>query len=478
MGRRAALVLLLAALVCTTPRAAPALVNNGELRVLVIMATWGPQPFTRAAVQDVVFKQSDAFVRDNSFGAARLAGEVTPWVKAFPAAPACGTPTEQKSLATAAQAAAKAAGFDVASYTRFIYLFPFVDTCGYGGYGSLTEVFLNGQLSRGLVTHELGHTFGLQHAHMEDCSAGGCQSIEYGDPFDTMGQSLVGEYNAYEKFVAGWLKNVTRNPPTGNYVIDQLELPSKVPQALDISTAKNEYWFDHREPLLSDAAFASNSLVRGLEVHAGPPSSDPTAQSDFDRDNTLLPNPSGHGAVILPGDVFSERGAFRLTVTAHTGTQIAVRFEWTDTTRPSKPSLSRPGRPRVNRSFVVRWEPSTDSGSGVDHYAVSLDGRAVRNGRRRLQAADAGRRARDVSWLAHAARRGLRPCRKQERRRRGAIQGALTGSTVVTSTVPRSRVISRGSKRPPPSSSVAAAPVATAARSASGIGSSATRAAR
>lgn len=379
MTRRVAAVLLLAALACAMPSAAPAIQNNGELRVLVILATWGPQPFTREQAQDVVLVQSDAFVRDNSYGAAHLAGEVTPWVKAFPSAPACGTPTEQKSFATAAQAAAKAAGFDVASYTRFIYLFPPISTCGYGGYGSLTEVFMNGQLSRGLVTHELGHTFGLEHAHMHRCTAAGCETIEYGDPYDTMGGTLVGEYNAYEKFVAGWLQNVTRDPKSGDYAIDQLELPSSVPQALDVQTAHNEYWFDHREPLLRDAAFAGSPVVQGLAIHAGPPTSDPTVQSDFSTANTLLPNPGGHGnPTLLPGDVFSAPGAFRLTVTGHTGTQIAVHFEWTDTTSPSKPALSKPpAHPKRNRAFIARWEPSTDDGSGVDHYAVSLDGRVV-----------------------------------------------------------------------------------------------------
>jgi hypothetical protein len=381
MTRRLATLLLLAALVGAAPGAAPAIQNNGELRVLVILATWGPQPYTRAQAQDVVFVQSDAFVRDNSFGQAHLAGEVTPWVNAFPSPPACGTPTEQKSLGNAAQAAAKAAGFDPASYTRFIYLFPYMTSCGYGGWGSLTDVFLNGQLGRGIVTHELGHTFGLEHAHLHQCTAAGCQTDEYGDPYDTMGGTLVGEYNAYEKFVAGWLTNVTRTPKTGDYVIDQLETKSSLPQALAVLTANNEYWFDHREPLLRDAVFAGKPVVQGLSVHAGPPSTDPTAQSDFSTANTLLPNPGGHGnPALLPGDTFGERNVFRLTVGAHTGTQVAVRFEWLDTAKPSKPGLSKPpAHPKRNRSFLARWEPSTDDGSGVDHYEVSLDGKAVAN---------------------------------------------------------------------------------------------------
>jgi len=150
-------------------------------------------------------------------------------------------------------------------------------------------VFLNGALTRGLVTHELGHTFGLEHAHMHQCTTDGCQTIEYGDPYDTMGRSLVGEYNAYEKYVAGWLTNVTRPSKNGDYVIDQLEQRSSLPQALEVQTAKNEYWFDHREPLLRDAVFAGNPVVQGLAIHAGPPSSYPTAQSEL-RDGEHPPS--------------------------------------------------------------------------------------------------------------------------------------------------------------------------------------------
>jgi hypothetical protein len=131
---------------------------------------------------------------------------------------------------------------------------------------------------------------------------------------------------------------------------------------------------------LRDVVFAGNPVVQGLSVHAGPPSSDPTAQSNFSTANTLLPNPGGHGnAILLPGDTFSEPGAFRLSVTSHTGTQVAVHFEWTDRKGPSKPALSKPpAHPKRNRTFVARWEPSTDDGSGVDHYTVTLDGRVVK----------------------------------------------------------------------------------------------------
>jgi len=362
-----------AALVLSCASPAPALVNTGELHILVILATWGPQPFARADIQQIVFHDADAFVRENSYGTAWLTGEVTPWVNAFPSPPGCGTPTQQQSLATAAQAAAKQAGFDPSTYSRFIYVFPAESSCGYAGYGSLREVYLNGVVDPMIVSHELGHTFGLSHAHTIDCS-GTCSFVEYGDPYDTMGHG-TGDYNAYEKHLAGWLTNVT-DAHNGTFEIDALEPKSSSPQAFVIQTAHNEYWLDHREPLLGDAWLAGQPIVGGVEVHAGPPSSDPTAPSDWNTDNTLVPNPAGTGLpVILPGQTFSERGAFQLTVIDHVGTHVDVKFAWTDTTRPTAPALDSPAKSSHALTLDVEWEPATDTGSGIDHYVVTLDGK-------------------------------------------------------------------------------------------------------
>jgi hypothetical protein len=353
------------------PGSAPGIVNTGELKVLVVLVTWGPEPFTRDDARRVVFTDSDGFVRENSYGKAWLAGEVTPWLKAFSSAPAC----QQAPLANTAQAAARAAGFDVSAYSRLIYAFPAIN-CGYLGYGSFREVWLNGRMTRTLVTHELGHTFDLEHAHMHDCSGVVCTEIEYGDPFDTMG-SGPGGYNAYERWKAGWLSNIAYARAAGEYVIDQHEQVSTTPQALVIETAQADYWLDHREPIGVDAVFAGTPLVTGIEVHGGPPLSNPIVVSEFGTWNSLLPNPGGRGRpVLVPGDTFEVKGAFRATVLRHEGTTVTVRFEWTDTTRPARPRFTLPKRAKRGKTVVVEWERGTDErGSGVARYEVRADGK-------------------------------------------------------------------------------------------------------
>ena len=87
----------------------------GEQRVLVILATWWPEPFTPERVRQVYFEETDAFIRAASFGKTRVVGDVTPWLAAYPERPA---QCETRSLGAAARDAAMRAGFDVTRYSR------------------------------------------------------------------------------------------------------------------------------------------------------------------------------------------------------------------------------------------------------------------------------------------------------------------------------------------------------------------------
>jgi len=80
---------------------------------------------------------------------------------------------------------------------------------------------------------------------------------------------------------------------------------------------------------------------------------------------------------LLPGDTFSEDGAFKLTVLSHTDTHVDVQFAWTDTTPPKPPGVLEPRgtiRTTGTRRLPVSWNPAAEDGSGVARYEVTLDG--------------------------------------------------------------------------------------------------------
>ena len=365
------MVASLAALIALAmPGAAPSDLNDGPQTILAILVTWGPQPFAPAALRNSLFTDADAFVRAASFGKASLTGDVTPWlpVRQF----ASCDPIAISDMGLAALNAARAAGYDTTKFSRFVFAFPRPPPCNYAGYGAANEVWLFGTASTSVVTHELGHTFGLPHAWTRACRT--CRPVEYGDPYDTMGHGS-GDYNASEKALTGWITAppLARN---GEYTVEAIERSTTQSQALVVVTAHNEYWFDHREPIGPDAAFARSSIVRGVEVHASP-SPDDDGSSPYQPGNVLVLNPTGKGGdAIDPGESWGEAGAFRVTVLAHEGTAMRLRFQWTDRKRPTRPPLYSPAAV-VTRAVDIQWGRSRDDGSGLRVYRVTLDGRAV-----------------------------------------------------------------------------------------------------
>jgi Gametolysin peptidase M11 len=349
--------------------AAPAGAVVGQVRTLVVLGTWGPQPYSEADAERVVFGEAAPWLARSSFGRMELVGDVTPWLRVPPLS-VC----DRDDVSREFRAAATRAGYAPDTYTRLVYLVPDLG-CPYTGYGSGNEAFLMDALFRVLVVHELGHTFGLGHAKSRDCDAFGCRMAEYGDRYDTMG-SGAGDFNAFEKFTLGWLPEPPRASADGVYSIEALERPSALPQALVIETASAEYWLDHREPEWDDASFRSTLAADNVFVHAGPPSSDPIAGGPYSEGNVLVAPPGSARQAFLTGDRLVQPGAFELAVLGRVGTSVQVRFAWTDSTPPARPHILTPGASvrRGSRPLDVTWAPSRERGSGLARYEVSLDG--------------------------------------------------------------------------------------------------------
>lgn len=82
MRRSIALVVL--ALLGVPAEASPA--TLGEQRVLLILTTWGPEPYAPAAIR-AELDEAAAYMRSASFGKTWIAGDVTPWLHALPSKP-------------------------------------------------------------------------------------------------------------------------------------------------------------------------------------------------------------------------------------------------------------------------------------------------------------------------------------------------------------------------------------------------------
>ena len=334
---------------------------SGELRVLYVVATWGPAPFAQDRVERVA-SDTEAFFAASSGG--RLSVESGIVSLRLPRA------TFDSCDATVLRNAAPAATF--AGYDRIAFVTPPVATCGFAGEANPTEVLLNGQLFMALAAHELGHTLGLGHASRWDCVGRTCEIDEYGNAFSIMG-SGNGDLDANEKSRLDWLTGALRPDGRATYDIGPVDAPTTLPQAVVVRTAASEYWFESRSRTTS-SYFGGLDQPAGVAVVAGPvPEGEP---SPYARPNLLLANPRGRDRFAYAGgESFVEPGVFRMVVERHAPDSATLRLEWLDRVAPTRPRLSaRAGRGRVR----LTWDSSVERGSGVDTYTVVVDGRARR----------------------------------------------------------------------------------------------------
>jgi hypothetical protein len=216
------------------------------------------------------------FYSEASYGLATMTGDVA-LVTATVAKPTtCDTGTIQ----TQANTRATAAGYNLASYNFLVWVFPSISACGWNGMGYVgwSGAWINGTGSMNLLvaSHELGHNFGLLHAHSYACGTlsiapSGCTRGEYGDRFDVMGNSRAGHFNAYSKNYFGWLPagSVQVHPGgTATYTIGALEVPGQAAYAVRIPTSMSArtYWIEWRNRSGFDAGeptgVANGGLIR------------------------------------------------------------------------------------------------------------------------------------------------------------------------------------------------------------------------
>jgi fibronectin type 3 domain-containing protein len=353
-----------------------------------------PQPWTLNEVRGIYFtnqKSAASYFSEASNGRISVTGEVYGWFTLTASTSTC----DYNAWGNAARSAAAAAGINMASFTNYVYAFPKVDACPWGGLGSVfgAHSWINGKVKMNLyvATHELGHNFGAHHAATLRCTQGGsrvafsksCTSDEYGDPFDIMGgngsYSSTFHVNNWHRRQIGALTTADQQTVTlnGNYTLAAAQLAGGTPRILRVARPSGDfYYLEYRRPYgLFDPFSSTAPVVNGVSIRIAPDTRRiPSQLIDTTPETTTF-----NDAALAAGRTFTDLvNGITITTLSTSSTSASVRVQvGPDVVPPSAPggltaTISSPS------SIALAWTEATDD-LEVAGYIVRRNGQQIAN---------------------------------------------------------------------------------------------------
>jgi sugar lactone lactonase YvrE len=226
----------------------------------------GGAPYTASAVQAVADGQVAPFYQHSSYGKVALNFTITPQLYRVPGTAAHYSTTGYFFELYDDALAAAAADYPITNYDKVVVLFSWLGALPnsqlrFGGLSLVgtSRAWVNGEFDFRVVAHELGHTFGLQHASFWQPGDGSPvslngSSIEYGDPFDVMafnwGYGDRADFNPWYKYQLNWIgdSQVQTITHSGTYRVYRFD-NAQATGTLALKFAKDttrDYWIGYR----------------------------------------------------------------------------------------------------------------------------------------------------------------------------------------------------------------------------------------
>lgn len=278
------------------------------------------------------------------------------------------------------------AGVDFSSYETVCVLFPDIPQIWWAGLASIngSRLWLNGNTSTRVVTHELGHNYGSSHASSWEVPGSNPADpagsyTEYGDFSDIMGSASLpeGHFNCWHKKKIGWLDatNWQAVATSGAYRLyrsDNYQTTGAI-RGLEIDKgAGDQYWVGLRQEFPEYETFSRGAYL--LWKKSGD-------NRSYLLDTSPLSDDGGYDGGLALGQTYSDASAgVHITPVARGG---QAPDEWMDfmvnlgtfagNSAPAA-SLSGPGSGDVQLSMLFSVSASDVDGDELAYYWDTGDG--------------------------------------------------------------------------------------------------------
>lgn len=369
---------------------------SGERRVAVVLlreAGDPAQPWDPARTDAAMFGPGTsvaAFFAASSSGEDTLAGRVFGWYEAD-----LGAGCDPETIARRGLAALTADGVRLRDFHHVMVHFP-RRGCPFNGSAWISDPMslINGRPDDvRLLSHELGHNFGLYHAKARTCSRDGvlvalseeCSRQEYGDPFSTMGHNHH-QFHGVERAAQGWMPADHQVQADRDGVYSLAGQGGTAPEVLVVPRRIGGEWWKapthltvemRRATAPFDLFAADDPAVSGLSIRLASQVTNQGLHFFVSLPMELLDmtpgSPYGHrDAQLRVGETFvDERSRTAITLEDLRDGVAQVRVGWV----PSAPGGVVP-RLDGPTAAVVGWGASEDD-RGVVAYELERDGAVV-----------------------------------------------------------------------------------------------------
>lgn len=261
--------------------------TEGEKTALLIMVDFSDLPgvpksingipYTEGQVRQVFTQTVTPFYADNSYGKTSITmPSVTPLLRLPQTLAFYAAGTNYAQMIADARVAARAAGFETNNFDFDMVLLSRTPLYVWSGIalGGSNGSAINGSFDFRVVSHELGHNYGLPHANRwqtNDGSILGAGSmVEYGDPYDSMGSggnhTTKCDFNTSYKHRLDWLTDddIKVATESGTYRIFAHDIATaegiralKIPR-----NATSDYWVEFRQMFPNTPSLMNGATIR------------------------------------------------------------------------------------------------------------------------------------------------------------------------------------------------------------------------